>query len=65
MLFVFSSFARIPRLQNRKYVLGDSGKVVRKHLMGDEHAKGKLTIIELQTVDRQLIGSRTTEPTEC
>lgn len=33
--------------------------------MGDEHAKGKLTIIELQTVDRQLIGSRTTEPTEC
>lgn len=31
--------------------------------MGHEQ-EGKLTIIELQAVDRQLIGSRTTEPTE-
>lgn len=31
--------------------------------MGHEQ-EGKLTIIELQTVDGQLIGSRTTKPNE-
>ena len=31
--------------------------------MGHEQ-EGKLTIIELQTMDRQLIGSRTTDLTE-
>lgn len=31
--------------------------------MGHEQ-EGKLTIIELHSVDRQLIGSRTAEPTE-